>query len=165
MHVLKDILLGVLPASHSHLRATERSWGRSLPWASTSCQLPRLSSLPLSDRREGTRVNRFPWGRRIRGNVRRPEGEQERGWLGLISHDEQGRLREETVQRESTTRKHRRPGRVDRLTFTVVLMMQGDMVPTRIGASFPCHPVIHMILPVWKQRPKKVKGQQDYSVI
>lgn len=29
--------------------------------------------------------------------------------------------------------------------------MQGDVIPTRIGASLPRYPVIHMILPVWKQ--------------
>lgn len=34
------------------------------------------------------------------------------------------------------------------LTFTVVLIREGHKVPSRKGASLPCNPVIHMILPI-----------------
>lgn len=37
-------------------------------------------------------------------------------------------------------------------------MMEGDMIPSRIGASLPCYPVIHMILPVWNQTSNHQKS-------
>lgn len=125
-------LVGCLLHQNSHLWETERSWGRSLPCASTICQLPRLSSVLLSDRLEGTNVNRFPWGRRIRGNVLRPAGSKKLQWGWRNSNNN--------------------ILMVSFFTFVMVLTMQRNVVPARVSASLPCFPVIHVVFPVWKSK-------------
>lgn len=74
-------------------------------------------------------MKRFPWGRRMRGNVLRPEakgaGMAVRRW-----------------------RDGGNTGHGPRPTVAEVLVMHGDVVPAGVGSSFSCYPVVHVVLAV-----------------